>query len=51
MTRFFEDLAVGQKYGSGRVRVSAAEIKEFAASLAESPQKAYKSALSSTCRH
>ena len=31
MTRFFEDLAVGQKYGSGRVRVSAAEIKEFAA--------------------
>lgn len=31
MTRYFEDFAVGQKFASGRVQVSAAEIKEFAA--------------------
>jgi acyl dehydratase len=31
MTYYFEDFAVGQKFGSGRLRVTEAEIKEFAA--------------------
>ena len=31
MTYHFEDFAVGQKFGSGRLRVTEAEIKEFAA--------------------
>ena len=31
MTRYFEDFSVGQKFGSGRTRVSEEEIREFAA--------------------
>jgi acyl dehydratase len=31
MTQHFEDFAAGRTYGSGRVRVTEAEIKEFAA--------------------
>jgi acyl dehydratase len=31
VTHFFEDFSVGQKFASGRVRVTEAEIKEFAA--------------------
>ena len=31
MSQYFEDFSVGQKFASGRARVSAAEIKEFAA--------------------
>ena len=30
MTQYFEDLAVGQKFGSGRAPVTAAQIREFA---------------------
>jgi acyl dehydratase len=30
VTQYFEDLSVGQKFGSGRARLSAAEIKDFA---------------------
>lgn len=31
MTQYFEDFSVGQRFGSGRARMSAAEIKDFAA--------------------
>jgi acyl dehydratase len=34
---YLEDFAVGQKYGSGRIRVEAAAIKEFAAAYDPQP--------------
>jgi acyl dehydratase len=37
MTQYFEDFAVGQKFGSGRSRVEAAEIKDFAARFDPQP--------------
>jgi acyl dehydratase len=37
MTRYFEDFTVGQRFGSGRVRVEAAQIKEFAAAFDPQP--------------
>jgi len=36
-TLYLEDFAVGQKYGSGRIRVEAAAIKEFAAAYDPQP--------------
>jgi acyl dehydratase len=35
--QYFEDFAVGQKFASGRLGVTAAEIKEFAASYDPQP--------------
>jgi acyl dehydratase len=37
MTQYFEDFTVGQKFGSGRSRVDAAEIKDFAARFDPQP--------------
>jgi acyl dehydratase len=37
MTQYFEDFSIGQKFGSGRSRVEAAEIKEFAARFDPQP--------------
>ena len=36
-TLYLEDFAVGQKYGSGKIRVEAAAIKEFAAAYDPQP--------------
>jgi acyl dehydratase len=35
--QYFEDFTAGQKFASGRLTVSAAEIKEFAASYDPQP--------------
>jgi acyl dehydratase len=35
--RYFEDLAVGQTFGSGRLRIDAARIKSFAAEFDPQP--------------
>lgn len=35
--RYLEDFAVGQKYGSGRLRIEAARIKSFAAEFDPQP--------------
>ena len=35
--QYFEDLAVGQRFGSGRIRVDAAQIKDFAAEFDPQP--------------
>src|SRR5258706_16427076 len=37
MTRFLEDFAVGQKFGSGRLQVEEARIKAFAAEFDPQP--------------
>jgi acyl dehydratase len=37
MTQFFEDFSVGQKFVSGRLRVTEAEIKDFAAAYDPQP--------------
>ena len=37
MERFLEDFAVGQKFGSGRLRVDTAQIKAFAAEFDPQP--------------
>ncbi len=37
MTRYFEDFAVGQRFGTGRVRVEAERIKAFAAEFDPQP--------------
>jgi acyl dehydratase len=37
MVQYFEDLAVGQKFASGRLTVSTEEIKEFAARFDPQP--------------